>query len=52
MIALNTKSEVLKPGENISFDIWLRSDDLPGKKAVNFVFYCESSGEQNDSKIR
>lgn len=51
MIALNTKSDSLAAGEHISFDIWLRSDDLPGTKAVNFVFYCEA-GDQIDKKVR
>lgn len=51
VIALNTKKEILKPTESLSFDVWLRADDLPATKAVNFVFYCENV-ENNNGKIR
>lgn len=52
VIALDTKVQVIKSTDSLSFDVWLRADDVPASKAVNFVFYYESIDNSSDSKIR
>ena len=52
VIALDTKAETIKPTSSLSFDVWLKADDIPASKGINFVFYYESIPETADAKIR
>ncbi|XP_067931715.1 trafficking protein particle complex subunit 8-like [Watersipora subatra] len=49
VIPLDTKVKTIKPNESLNFDIWLRAQDLPCSKAVNFVFYYESAAAPNQT---
>lgn len=51
VIRIGAPENVLKMADSLTFDLWLRADDAPSIKPVNFIIYYESV-EESGEKVR
>jgi len=52
VIALDTRVATLSPADSLDVELWIRAEDTPMSKPLNFLFYYELADDSTGTKIR